>query len=66
MIAAKAISLASNFDIDLDQCKAGESWLARFKSRFKISYKKAHREKQSVDVELADTFFERNSAPTSC
>ena len=56
MIAAKALSLAPNFDIDLDSFKAGESWLVRFKSRCQISYKKAYGEKQSADAELDDIF----------
>ena len=56
MIIVRALSLAPSFDIDVENFKAGQSWLDRFKSRFNISYMKAHGEKQNADLEGADIF----------
>ena len=52
MIIAKALSLAPRFYDDVENFKAGQS----FKSRFNISYMKAHGEKQNADLEEADIF----------
>ena len=56
LITAKALSLAKLYDID--DFTGGESWLRRFKLRYNVAWKKQHGEKQSADVDAAESWVE--------
>ena len=56
VIAAKAIKLSKLYGIE--GFSAGPSWVTRFKKRKNILWKKQHCEKQSADVDGADSWLD--------